>query len=297
MYDKHLDSLIAVADQGSFSKAAQQLYISSNALIKQINLLEDKLGIVLFERTNHGVILTEAGRSIYHDAKKIIRLSNQAIETARDIEKNGRPSIRIGTSLMRPCKTIVDKWLPIQQKWPEVTMQIIPFRDTRHALGDIVENLGKDIDVVACIYPSTLWQNRCNVLQLSELPLCCAVSRNHPLSSKEVLHMEDLYGYTLMMVERGDTSYIDKLRNEIERKHPQIHIHNVAPYDIDVFNECERSNGIMITIETWRDIHPGLVTIPCEWKFTTPYGIIYPLNPSPFVETFVKAFEQEWIAE
>lgn len=79
MYDKHLDSLIAVADQGSFSKAAQQLYISSNALIKQINLLEDKLGIVLFERTNHGVILTEAGRSIYHDAKKIIRLSNQAI--------------------------------------------------------------------------------------------------------------------------------------------------------------------------------------------------------------------------
>ena len=51
MYNRHLETFIAVADLGSFSKAAEALYISSTAVIKQINLLEQELGLTLFERT------------------------------------------------------------------------------------------------------------------------------------------------------------------------------------------------------------------------------------------------------
>lgn len=80
MYDKHLDYFIMVADLGSFSKAAEKAFISPNAIIKQVNLLEADLGVQLFERTNHGVLLTTAGKSIYQDAKHIIRLSRQAEE-------------------------------------------------------------------------------------------------------------------------------------------------------------------------------------------------------------------------
>lgn len=52
MYDKHLDYFIMVADLGSFSKAAEKAFISPNAIIKQVNLLEADLGVQLFERTN-----------------------------------------------------------------------------------------------------------------------------------------------------------------------------------------------------------------------------------------------------
>lgn len=61
MYDKHLDYFLLVADCGSFSKAAEKAFISPNAIIKQINLLESDLGITLFVRTNHGARLTDAG--------------------------------------------------------------------------------------------------------------------------------------------------------------------------------------------------------------------------------------------
>lgn len=64
MYNKHLETFICVADFGSFSKAADKLYISSTAVIKQINLLEQELGLQLFERTHRGISLTKAGRSI-----------------------------------------------------------------------------------------------------------------------------------------------------------------------------------------------------------------------------------------
>ena len=52
MYNRHLETFISVADLGSFSKVAEALYISSTAVIKQINLLEQELGFTLFERTH-----------------------------------------------------------------------------------------------------------------------------------------------------------------------------------------------------------------------------------------------------
>lgn len=288
MYDKHLDYLLLVADCGSFSKAAEKAYISPNAIMKHINLLEADLGITLFIRTNHGVKLTEAGISIYHDAKRVITLSRQSIQKAKQIEQTEKKAIRIGTSLLRPCKTIVDLWASVSEKHPKIRLQIVPFDDTYNEWVNLLENLGKEIDIVAGIYPSTMWKRRCQILKLMDIPLCCAVSRNNPLAQKKQLQITDLYGENLLMVERGDTLYIDALRDEIEQHHPQIHIQDVPSYDTKVFNQCDVSNSAMITIATWAELHPSLVTIPCKWDYTVPYGIVYPEQPSELVLEFIE---------
>ena len=54
MYDPHLDIFLQVAELGSFSRAAEALYISAPAVIKQIGLLEDRIGVKLFLRTHQG---------------------------------------------------------------------------------------------------------------------------------------------------------------------------------------------------------------------------------------------------
>ena len=51
MYNPQLDTFICVVEAGSFSKAAEELYISAPAVIKQINSLENSLNLQLFERT------------------------------------------------------------------------------------------------------------------------------------------------------------------------------------------------------------------------------------------------------
>lgn len=107
MYNKHLDAFLMAADCGSFTKAAEKLFISPNALIKQINLLEDRLELTLFLRTNHGVVLTEAGKSIYRDARRIIHISKQALVTAKALTTGKQNIIRLGSSLMNPCRPIV----------------------------------------------------------------------------------------------------------------------------------------------------------------------------------------------
>ena len=109
MYDRHLDGFIKIAELGSFAKAAAALYISSNALIKQMNLLERDLGVCLFNRTSRGAVLTPAGESIYESAQEIILRSQEAIEKARLLDRQPVHNVRMGLSLLRPGAAVA-RW-------------------------------------------------------------------------------------------------------------------------------------------------------------------------------------------
>lgn len=86
MHNPQIETFIAVAESGSFSKAAEKFFISPTAIMKQINSLEDRLGIKLFVRSNHGLTLTEVGESFLVDAKYIMDYSARSIERAREKE-------------------------------------------------------------------------------------------------------------------------------------------------------------------------------------------------------------------
>lgn len=73
MYNPQLETFLCVADAGSFNKAAATLYITPTAVVKQVNLLESSLGLTLFTRTHRGLVLTEAGKSLYKDSKYIAK--------------------------------------------------------------------------------------------------------------------------------------------------------------------------------------------------------------------------------
>lgn len=88
MYNKYLDAFIAAADFGSITKAAESLYLSPTAVMKQINQLEAHLNLTLFQRTNKGLILTEAGKSLYEDTKYVIQYSKDAIVRAQKATSN-----------------------------------------------------------------------------------------------------------------------------------------------------------------------------------------------------------------
>lgn len=79
MYNPQLDTFICVVEAGSFSKAADKLYISPPAVIKQINSLENNLGVQLFTRTHRGLVVTAAGESLYQDAKYMVNYSKYEI--------------------------------------------------------------------------------------------------------------------------------------------------------------------------------------------------------------------------
>ena len=84
MYNPQLETFLRVADAGSFNKAAEESYITPTAVIKQINLLEESLGVKLFDRSHRGLTLTKAGRSMYQDAKYIIQYCRDSVTRAKN---------------------------------------------------------------------------------------------------------------------------------------------------------------------------------------------------------------------
>ena len=108
MYDPRLETFLCVADNGSFNKAAEVLYISPPAVIKQINGLEKSLGFSLFLRTHRGLFLTAAGASLAEDARYVIQYSKDSIVRARRAMEQGAETIRIGSSPMTPAQVLVD---------------------------------------------------------------------------------------------------------------------------------------------------------------------------------------------
>lgn len=117
-----------------------------------------------------------------------------------------------------------------------------------------------------------------------------AVSREHPLASRSSINIEDIHGETLMMVRKGDSETNDHIRSDLEKNHPQIHIEDTPQfYDLSVFNRCAETGNVLLTIECWRDVHPGLVSIPVNWDYSIPYGLLYSFDAPKDVLQFVQA--------
>lgn len=291
MYNRQLDVFIAVADCGSFNKAADALFVSPTAVMKQMNNLEDSIGVRLIRRTPQGISLTSAGEQFYNDAKYIIKYSANAISKIRQLANKGKYIIRVGTSVLNPCKILMDLWGSAGDIYSKFKINIVPFDDDHNNILTVISNIGKKFDLIVGACDSPQWLSRCNFLRLGEYRLCIAVHKNHPLSSKHMLELEDLYGEKLFMVKRGISTSLDKLHSELENKHPQIQIETTSFYDMEAFNLCDEEEGLMLTLDAWADVHPSFVTIPVNLNQSILYGILYPLNPSDDIIEFLDSIK------
>lgn len=289
MYNHMLDTFIAVADCGSFTKAAERLYISPTAVMKQMNTLESHLDLKLVERTSSGVRLTSAGSVIYQDAKFMIDYSAKSLASASAAIHANDTTFCIGTSLLNPAKPFMDLWYLVNKDFSEYKLHLVPFEDNHEGILCEIEQLGIKFDFLIGVCDSKEWLSRCNFLALGRYKKMIAVSREHRLAGREMVDIEDFYGETLMMVAPGDSGVNDFLRNDLEKHHPGITIEDTPPfYDLSVFNRCAETGNILLTIECWQEVHPGLVTIPVNWDYSIPYGLLYSFDAPEDVKRFAE---------
>ena len=292
MINSQLITFISVAKNGSFSKTAEALYISPTAVMKQIDSLEDRLGVTLFRRTNHGLKLTEAGESVLNDARYLVDYASRAEEKAREIDrKENKASIRIGTSLMTPARFILDIWTDIQNIAPNLKVELIPFENTPENAREILKNLGAQIDVVAGIYDDEFKKERgFQTICLENKRISFAVPLTSPLANKDCIAPSDLKDSGVMVIKRGWNKYIDELRDALEKE--GVNIVDFDFFNLAAFNVAVKNGVPIIAIGDWDNVHPLLKIVPSQKVVTVPYGIMYSLSPSKQVKQFVKAVEE-----
>jgi len=114
-----------VAKSESISKAAESLYISQPAITFQIKKLEEQLGISLFTRTKHGVILTDEGKVLFDYVKMGIESITNGENTLSNLKNLDSGIIRIGASTT-VCRHIVMPFLEkFHELYPKIDIQIV----------------------------------------------------------------------------------------------------------------------------------------------------------------------------
>lgn len=279
MYNPLLNTFLEAVDCGSFTKAAEKLFISPTAVMKQINNLEEHLSVKLIERTPSGIRLTSAGKVIYRDAKFMIDYSQKSVAEAKAAADRYDATFCIGTSLLNPAKPFMDLWYKLNHDFPSYKLHLVPFEDNHEGILSEIKSLGEKFDFLIGVCDSKAWLSLCNFLPLGRYKKMIAVSREHRLANKKTVELSDLEGETLMMVKKGDSGVNDFIRNDLEINYPKIKIEDTPYfYDMSVFNRCAETGNVLLTIECWQDVHPGLVSIQVNWDYSIPYGLLYSLD-------------------
>lgn len=283
MYDKALDVFTCVADCGSFSKAADGLYLTHTAVIKQINTLEKELGVTLFHRTNRGVSLTAAGHTLYEEAEKLRTAAKEAVQRVRDAE-NGQTVLRIGSSPLSPCQPFLQLWSENAALWPQLRVEIIPFTDDTRRVEQV--GVSFDLFIGPCDAPMLIDREKYRYFPLGSYTFHIAMPQMHRLANRKSVKLEDLLGETLCVMKPGLSPMNDAVRKKAEAL--GIRIENVLPnYNMQTFNRCAESGKLLLSLSCWAGIHPGLKSVPLEEELTLPYGIVAAKNVSGQIENML----------
>ncbi|MGE0154586.1 MAG: LysR family transcriptional regulator [Reyranellaceae bacterium] len=183
---RQLRYFIAIAEEGSFTKAAARLHLSQPPLSQQIKSLESELGVQLFRRMHDGALLTEAGQCLLREARKIVGQVNYAMREVVQTGAGEKGKVRLGSvgaAFFSVLPLIVEH---ITERLPEIELELIETGANEQIAG--LERGEIDLGIVhlpiavQALEQSTIFSECYSVI----LPL------GHPLSGSETLDLASL---------------------------------------------------------------------------------------------------------
>ena len=192
-----LKYVCAIADTGSFSRAAERCHVAQPSLSQQVLKLEEDLGAKLFDRLGRSVRLTEAGRAFLPHARSILHQMEAARSGVEDKRTDVRGSVSVGVIptiapyLMPQCVAAFSK------KYADAKLRIV--EETTPVLVESLRNLAIDLAILSL----PLKHKEFEIFQLQTEPLFAVLPRGHARASAKSLALKDLRGESFVLLRDG----------------------------------------------------------------------------------------------
>jgi LysR family transcriptional regulator, hydrogen peroxide-inducible genes activator len=187
----------AVAETGSFSRAAERCQIAQPSLSQQVLKLEEELGTKLFDRLGRGIRLTESGRAFLPHARAVLEQVDLARASVTADESAIRGSVTVGA-----IPTIAPYLIPrytadFTKRYPEARLRIV--EETTPVLIEGLRDLSIDFALLAL----PLRHKDLHLQPIRTEPLLAALPKNHPLASNDFLTLAQLRGESFVLLRDG----------------------------------------------------------------------------------------------
>ncbi len=196
---KHLEHLLALADTGSFSRAAEKLFLTQSALSRSIQSLETELGAKVLDRIGKRNELTPLGQDVVARARHIVREAAELRQSAKLLQDGGRGSISVGLGsgpaalLLVPlmCAASTRAGMRVAVTQGPVELQVLQLRSRQ--LDAMV------VDMRRVVPASDL-----NIESLAELRAGLVVRAGHPLAAQKSVTLADVLRYPVASTPLSD---------------------------------------------------------------------------------------------
>jgi DNA-binding transcriptional LysR family regulator len=183
---RDLEWFVAVAEYGTFNRAADALHVSQPALSRRIAALEDELGVPLFSRARRQIELTAAGRALAREARGIVAEARMAVDVARSAARGTFGHLRIGYRSAFRYRLLPCSLKLMRERHPEIGLTV-----TAAPMGDLIDRLrGRVLDVALITWDRVPEGLAAEALR--EVPVKVALPERHPLASKDVVPLAAL---------------------------------------------------------------------------------------------------------
>lgn len=280
MYNHNLDTFIRASELGSFSKVAEENFISPSAVIQQINHLESDLNVKLFDRTKKGVTLTPAGEYLLLESKALIQRSNDIRSHLSTYSTNTQNSIVFGSNQFHMPSLLFDYWPLFVAKNESASLSSYSFNENG-------TDIRTETDLIEGIYfDEPLWQKDFTFHQITYSNLSILVPEDSELSKLNIITHTDLRTYVVTNIHSGVSKACDAVTNILRNN--DITVEEAPIYSTSIIIDSIHKNKPIVIPSCWKNFHPRSVLIPYVEEYSLPYGFFLSTNASKAAKSFLK---------
>jgi Transcriptional regulator len=255
---KHIIFFNTVCKYKSFSKAANELFFTQQAVSKKIKELEEELNTQLFIRSSLGVELTKEGIFFLEQSSEILKKHNEITEYFRKISNNNKNSIKIGIS--HGIKILLQKGIfqEFEKMYSEIRLELNEM--SNEDVENSVQN--KNIDIGLTINPD-VFPNIGNISLFHE-PIYCIVNKNHHFASRDSLTFEEILNENIVMIDKSCKSYYNFMKQcSLYEKNPKV---ITVPDIMSIYESCFHDNIVGFSLKKLSNLvkFDGIVSIPLQ---------------------------------
>lgn len=176
MIFRNYEYFLTIADSGSLTKAAEQLYVSQPSLSQYLKRLEASLGVELFDHKASPLKLTYTGERYYNYVKKVKQLDENVQKEFRDIQEQSGGLLRLGVAFWRGACLLPDIFPTFHKAYPGIHLELLEGRASQ--LESALMN--DKIDIAVLNLPHTLHYDKLSYEILCQERILLAAPTQHP---------------------------------------------------------------------------------------------------------------------